>query len=192
MIARNCVSLPLNIFSTGMNELDEIWSAKLSNAIENARTSGRGDLADYLSLKAANDAIRQSEIDMLFQHFIELALSAENVEKNIRVEREAPHSFVHRNANMKGSLLRLTRGVRCLTLEAGWTKAPSDGFMRLGALAFARITHFGMPEKNVELVLKPNDGSNLWFVVKLDKAADAFDLSLIERQLQVFLDDRIG
>src|SRR5688572_8269486 len=106
MIARNCVSRPLNIFSTGMNELDELWSAKLSDAIEDARASGRSDLADYLSLKAANDAVRQAEIDKLFQHFIDLALSAENVEKNIRVEREAPHSFLHRNANMKGGLLR--------------------------------------------------------------------------------------
>lgn len=174
-----------------MNELDEIWSTKLSNAIENARGSGRGDLADYLSLKAANDAVRKAEIDELFQHFIDIALSAENVEKNIQVEREEPHSFVHREANMKGSLLRLIRGVRCLTLEAGWTKAPSDGFMRLGALAFARITHFGMPEKNVELVLKSNDAGSLWFMVKLDKTADVFDHSHIERHLQIFLDDRI-
>src|SRR5687767_4195581 len=106
MIARNCVSPRLNIFSTGMNELDELWSAKLSEAIEGARASGRGDLADYLSLKAANDALRQAEIDDLFQQFIDLALSAEHVGTNLQVEREAPHSFVHRNANMKGSLLR--------------------------------------------------------------------------------------
>jgi hypothetical protein len=43
-----------------MNELDQLWSEKLSTAIDNARKTGRGDLADYLELKAANDAVRQA------------------------------------------------------------------------------------------------------------------------------------
>ena len=173
------------------NELDEIWSAKLSNVIENARTSGRDDIADYLTLKAANDSIRKSGTERLFQSFIDIALNAENVEKNIQVERESPHTFVHRNATMKGELLRLTRGVRCLNVEAGWTRAPSDGFMRLGGLAFARITHFGMPEKNTELVLKPNEQSGLWITVKLNELSDSFGVSGARRHLAIFLDDRV-
>ena len=173
------------------NELDEIWSAKLSNVIDNARASGREDLADYLTLKAANDSIRNAETERLFQSFIDVALNAENVEQNIQVERESPHTFVHRNATMKGALLRLTRGVRCLTVEAGWTRAPSDGFMRLGGLAFARITHFGMPEKNTELVLKPNEESSLWITVKLNELTDRFEAPDARRHLAIFLDDRI-
>jgi hypothetical protein len=39
-----------------MNELDQFWSEKLSTAIGQARETGRADLADYLELKAANDA----------------------------------------------------------------------------------------------------------------------------------------
>ncbi|MFL6468947.1 MAG: hypothetical protein ACJ72Z_13395 [Pyrinomonadaceae bacterium] len=191
MITRNCVSLRLNLFSTKVNELDDLWSAKLSDAIENARTSGRDDIADYLELKATNDSVRQVATDRLFQAFIELALNAENVQKNILVERESPHSFVHRNANMHGTLLRLARGVRCLTLEAGWTRGPSDGFMRLGALAFARITHFGMPEKGVELVLKPNNESALWITVKAGELAGLFEQADVERHIGIFLDDRI-
>jgi hypothetical protein len=173
------------------NELDEIWSAKLSNVIENARASGRDDLADYLTLKAANDSIRKAGAERLFQSFIDVALSSENVEKNIQVERESPHTFVHRNATMKGALLRITRGVRCLTVESGWTRAPSDGFMRLGGLAFARITHFGMPERNTELVLKPNDESSLWITVKLNELTDSFESPDAARHLAIFLDDRI-
>ena len=63
--------------------------------------------------------------------------------------------------------------------------------MRLGALVFARITHFGMPEKNVELALKPSDESNLWFAVRGSATSDAFVRSDVERHLQIFLDDRV-
>ena len=174
-----------------MNELDDIWSEKLSNAIEQVRGSGRGDLADYLELKAANDTVRQTEIEILFKLLIDRALSFENIDKNILVERESPHSFVHRNATMSGFLLRLSRGVRCLTVEAGWTRRPGDGFMRFGALVFARITHFGMPEKNVELILKPNDGNILWHIVRLGSPAESVDRESVERHVDILLDDRV-
>ena len=174
-----------------MNELDELWSAKLARTIENARSSGQGGLADYLALKVANDAVRQAETDKLFQMFIDAALTSENIEKNISVERESPHSFVHRNATMKGTLLRLTRGVRCLTIETGWARTPSDGFMRLSALVFARITHLGMPEKNEELILKANDDGGSWLAVKLGEPGDPFGEGDVHRHLEIFLDDRV-
>jgi len=154
-----------------MNELDEFWSEKLAAAIASARESGRGDLADYLQLKAANDSVRQAAVDALFSGVIELALSDEHRPKNIAVERESPHSFHHRGANLAGSLVRLRYGVRCLTIEAGWTRTPSDGFMRLGALAFARLTHFGMPEANAEFMLKNADHGHLWTAIRNEKAA---------------------
>ena len=174
-----------------MNELDRFWSEKLSNAIEQVRGAGRGDLADYLELKAANDAVRQAETEKLFKLLTDRALSAENIEKNIHVERESPHSFVHRNATMTGFLLRLSRGVRCLTVEAGWTRRPGDGFMRFGALVFSRITHFGLPEKNVELILKPNDGSILWHVVRSGAPAESIGPEAIEGQIEILIDDRV-
>ena len=174
-----------------MNELDDIWSEKLSNAIDQVRGSGRGDIADYLELKVANDAVRQAETEKLFKLFIDRALSAENIEKNIQVERESPHIFVHRNATMSGFLLRLSRGVRCLTVEAGWTHRPGDGFMRFGALVFARITHFGLSEKNVELVLKPNDSNNLWHIVKSGLPSESVGRESIERHVDILIDDRV-
>lgn len=174
-----------------MNELDEIWSEKLSGAIEKVRDSGRGDLADFLELKAANDDIRRVEVEKLFKLLIDQALSAENAEKNILVERESPHTFEHRNAKMTGILLRLSRGVRCFTVEAGWTKRPGDGFMRFGALVFARLTHFGMPEKNDELVLKPNDGNVLWHIVQQGSVAASFEADQIGRHIEILLNDRV-
>jgi hypothetical protein len=88
---------------------------------------------------------------------------------------------------MVGSLLRLRYGVRCMTVEAGWTRTPSDGFMRLGALAFARITHFGIPNANEEFVLKSSGGVAAWAAVKDDKADVAFALDRLNEHFTVFV-----
>ena len=170
-----------------MNELDQFWSEKLSTAIGQARETGRSDLADYLELKAANDAIRQAGLDQFFGTMIEIATAPEHASKNITVERENPHNFQHRGANMVGSLLRLRYGVRCMTVEAGWTRTPTDGFMRLGALAFARITHFGMPTANEEFLLKSTGGNAAWAAVRNDKADASFNLDKLNEHFIVFV-----
>jgi len=170
-----------------MNELDQFWSEKLSTAIDNARKTGRGDLADYLELKAANDAVRQAAVEEFFAVVSEIAMAPEHASKSITVERETPHNFQHRGANMVGSLLRLRYGVRCMTVEAGWTRTPSDGFMRLGALAFARITHFGISKANEEFVLKSTGGSAAWAAVKNDKADATFHLDRLNEHFVVLV-----
>ncbi|MGI8493966.1 MAG: hypothetical protein ACR2L1_01470, partial [Pyrinomonadaceae bacterium] len=56
-------------------------------------------------------------------------------------------------------------GVRSLTVETGWTRTPSDGFMRGGSLAHARISHFGMSKANAELLLiRQNGDLPYWFL----------------------------
>ena len=175
-----------------MNDFEALLAAQVSNAIENARASGRDDIADYLALKAANDSVRQREIDALFKAFIGVALSAENVERNVTVERESPHSFELDAAKMKGSLLRMARGLRCLTLEAGWTRGPGDGFMRHGALAVARITHFGIPEKNAGLMLRPHGDAHSWFEIRNDVISKIpFKPEDVVSHLAIFLSDRV-
>ena len=175
-----------------MNDFEQLLAAKFEDAIDNARASGRDDIADYLALKAANDAVRQRETDDLFKAFISLALTAENVARNVLVEREAPHDFLYRDANMKGALVRMTRGVRSLTVEAGWTRAPGDGFMRLGAMVVARISHFGIPEKNVVLMLRQHGDGYSWHEQKESEVAKTpFGPEEVERHLSIFLSDRV-
>jgi hypothetical protein len=173
-----------------MNELDEFWSEKLSDAIQHARGSGRGELADYLELKAANDAVRQAGVEQFFDAVIELATSTDHASKTVTIERESPHNFLHRNANMVGELLRLRYGVRCMTVEAGWTRTPSDGFMRLGALAFARITHFGLPHENAEFVLTDNGDGQTWARVRRERPDKDSSLEELEGHFRVLLDER--
>jgi hypothetical protein len=134
-----------------MTELDQVWSEMLGDAYKNAAASGRNSVADYLRLKATNDSIRAVGVKWLFDTFVELAGHAVRQNAALAIERQEPHSFKHGNSNMVGSLLSISHGVRCLTVEAGWTRTPGDGVMRGGALAFARVLHFGMPRSGEEL-----------------------------------------
>lgn len=170
-----------------MNELDEVWSEMLASAIANAEASGRRDVADYLSLKAANDTIRQAGVKWLMDSAIELATDASRQKPSIVIETESPYTFAFKGANLVGSLLRVRQGVRCLTIEAGWTRTPNDGFMRGGALAFARITHFGMAKAGADLMLaRPGDAPH-WFAMPGDETRVQIDSSNIRDHFQIFL-----
>ena len=168
-----------------MNELDEIWSKMLSQALENARVSGRHDVADYLNLKATNDAIRQASVKWLFDTLIEIAGNVNRSNTAVSIERTEIHNFAHRGANIVGSMIRLRLGVRCLTVEAGWTRTPTDGFMRGGALAFAKISHLGMPNVNAEIALTVSGETPVWHVLIEEKAAGAFRSKSLRRHFEI-------
>ncbi len=169
-----------------MNELDEMWSQMLSQALESARVSGRHDVADYLNLKATNDAIRQTSVRWLFDTLIEIASEANRSNLSVSIEKSEPHSFAYRGANLVGSLIRFRYGVRCLTVEAGWTRTPTDGFMRGGALAFARLTHKGMPKANAEIALTTSNEAPVWKLVEDEKAGEVFRSDGLHRHFLIF------
>jgi|SRR5687767_3479247 len=168
-----------------MNELDETWSRMMAVAMEKARDAGRGGVADYLALKQSNDVIRQASIDWLFDSFIKMASEANRRNASIAIEREEPHEFSFQNARMAGSLVRILLGVRRLTVEAGWPRTPSHGFMRGGGLAAARITHFGMPKAGAEMVLARDGDVPVW---RLDDGT-TFDSHDLTEHFRVFLAD---
>jgi hypothetical protein len=145
-----------------MTELDQVWSQMLADASENAAASGRHAVADYLRLKATNNAIRTAGVKWLFDVFIEIAGQAVRHNAALTIEREEPHSFADGNSTMVGSRLLIRHGVRCLNVEAGWTRSPRDGVMRGGALALARVSHFGMPRFTEELRLLHGDSLPAW------------------------------
>jgi hypothetical protein len=136
-----------------MTDLDQKWSEMLSAAIDRAMEGDQGDVADYLRLRVENDAIREAAVNWLFESMIAIAGFAVRNSSPVEIEREEKHRFTLRHSNLVGSVLRLRQGVRCLSLEAGWTRTPGDGFLRGGALAAGRITHFGMPKQNAEFRL---------------------------------------
>ena len=96
-----------------MQELNEVWAGMLENALAKAEAEGRRDVADYLTLKAMNDAIRQASVQWLFGLLLEIAGN----NSQITIENENPHRFDFANSSLVGSLLSFRRGVRCLTVE---------------------------------------------------------------------------
>lgn len=173
------------VILAAMNELDEAWSRMLAEAVSNARAAGRDGVADYLALKQSNDAIRQASAGWLFSSFIEIASETNRRNPSLTIEREEPHEFSFRNATMAGSLVRIRLGLRCLTVEAGWTRTPSHGFMRGGALAAARITHFGMPKAGAELVLVRAGETPVWSLAD----GGIFDSQTVAEHFAIFLAD---
>lgn len=145
-----------------MNELDKIWAEMLAKAAENAKISGKGDVADYINLKAANDLFRSTAVKWLFDAMYEISGEAVRAGFAVTIEKTEPHSFRYHGGNMIGSSVDFRCGVRCLTLEAGWTRTPSDGFMRGGALAFARFRHRGIPKANEDAALVRNTELPAW------------------------------
>lgn len=136
-----------------VGELDEAWELAVAEAEMRARIAGRKDVAEYLALRASNDLVRQTAIEWLMATFTVLAGEANRTGGSIQMLQDDKHRFKLRNATMVGRLLTLKSGVRTLSIEAGWPRAPSDGFVRGGGLACANIRHMGIKSANQELML---------------------------------------
>ncbi len=165
-----------------MNELDQIWFRMLDEATARAERTGRGDVAEYLRLKATNDAIRTAGVRWLTDTFIEIA-SAQRMRPGITIGHDEPYNFANGTSNMVGSRLEICQGVRCLTVEAGWARTPSDGIMQKGALAFARISHFGMPKLRADLRLVHTDTLPNW----IGDGGAVIDSGELGRHFELFL-----
>src|SRR5918911_1267859 len=152
-----------------MSELEEEWARQLAEAEMRARAAGRGDIAAYLSLRASNDLARKAAVDWLFATFTDFAATANRAGSSVQLTHTDAHRFRVGQTTMIGRLLTFRQGVRALMIEAGWPRAPVDGFMRGGGLASGRIRNFGMAAADEELLLvrsQPADAPQ-WFV--LDK-----------------------
>jgi hypothetical protein len=171
-----------------MNELDEIWQQMIQEATVKAKAAGRPDVADYLTLKANNDAIRAASCRWLFDSFLELSEEINKQGIRLEIENENPHRFIVGHATMVGSLLRFRFGVRNLTVEAGWTRTPGDGFMRGGALAIARISHFGIGQANADLLLiRQNENMPQWFTLGKDGTRNSFSVNDLRGHFNTFI-----
>ena len=176
-----------------MNELDKNWAQRINEATAKAQAAGQSDVAEYLRLKATNDSIRAAGIKWLFDSMFEIVskLNRNNLQiaPQIIIENENPHRFTSGNATLIGSLARFRQGLRCLSVEAGWTRTPNDGFMRGNALAGARIVHFGIARHNAEIVLVGGEKySANWFTIDKNGERVLLDTNYLDKHFQIFLD----
>ncbi len=172
-----------------MTELDEIWSRMLADASENAKASGRHDVAAYLTLKASNDAIRRAGVGWLLETLTEFAATTDRGGHLVKIERKEPHNFHFRGANMVGISISFRYGLRCLTVEAGWTRTPADGFMRGGGMAFARFKHFGMAEANLDVGLFGTSATPAWRAMRNDEVGGDIHSQHLRRHIDVLVSD---
>jgi len=171
-----------------LSELDEAWALVLAEAEQRARSLGRGELADYLSLKNSNDLLRKAGIDWLISTFTQLAGDANRVGASLQIANQNAHRFKIGNSTMVGTMLTLSNGVRQLFVEAGWPRTPRDGFVRGGGLACANIRHLGIKAANQELLLaKTSQGTPTWLAT--NDTTTRYDLheSHIRRHFAILL-----
>ena len=166
-----------------MDELEESWAVMLMAATERAAMQGREDVAEYLRLKATNDAIRAAGVKWLLGAFIETAF--EQNHPAIKIEREEGHSFTHGSSTMAGTRVTIRYGVRCLEIEAGWARTPSHGIMREAALARANVLHFGRSRDHESLKLVHGEEFPEWRV----PAGTGFLLEDARRHIKRLLED---
>jgi hypothetical protein len=151
----------------GLDGFDEEYERRLTEARERAGVSGRGDVLEYLNLKAANDSLRARGVEWLLDGFAAAAGELNRAGAGLALARTEAHRFRVGHSTMVGARLVLRRGVRALTVEAGWPRAPRDGVVRGGGLASALVGHFGNSRAGEELLLLPaGDAEARWFVLE--------------------------
>lgn len=143
----------------------------MEEAEQRARSAGRGDVADYLLLRASNDAARSVGCAWLVETFQTIAGEANRAGSSLTVSAEDAHRFRVGNSTMVGRRLTLRAGVRSVTVEAGWPRAPRDGVVRGNGLARARVSHFGDRAAGEELLLvRSADGTPCWLALEGEEA----------------------
>jgi len=171
-----------------VSEIDDIWAEMLDKrGRDQAPAQGRV-MADFIALKATNDQVRQRAVDWLLGQFTEMAGVANRHNIPIEIERSDTHNFSAYGANMVGIKTNLRHGIRCLTIEAGWTRMPRDGFMRGGALAVARISHFGIKRHGADLALLKTGEVPAWHEIDRENVARPIELTDLRRHMAVLID----
>lgn len=168
-----------------MTELDHVWSEMIGNATAAAIREKNHVVLDYLMLRATNDQIRAAGVSWLFDTASEMAAAAMHSYPHLMVESIEPSSFRHGNSNLVGKTMNFRHGVRCLSLEAGWTRTPIDGIMRGGALATARFSHFGIQRATEIFSLTLSEPSPVW---RNGNTMALVSSDVIERHFRLLLD----
>jgi hypothetical protein len=170
-----------------MNELNEVWEQLIAEAAKNPQAVADQGFAEFIAVKSANDAIRETSVRWLLDTMRQAAEHANLKGVGITIESDDAHRFSTDKMQLGGKMLRFRQGVRSMTVEAGWTRTPNDGFMRGNALAVARITHFGIAKANAELHLLKYEDRPQWFTVTTIGLRVSFEIQDLIKHFQIFL-----
>lgn len=171
-----------------MDELEAEWEHHIAEAARRARASGRGDVAEYLTLRATNDMARRIAIEWLLETFNACAGEANRRGACIETTHDETHRFRVAQATMVGPRLRLRTGVRAITIEAGWPRTPRDGIVRGGGLACAHLKHFGDRGADAELLLvQHSDHTPQWVILNSNGTRTQFEEAHVHHHINKLL-----
>lgn len=172
-----------------MSELDEAWALALAEAESRARAAGRGDIAEYLALRASNDLLRSTGIEWLVSTLTLMAGEANRRGASVSIQKNDTHRFSVGSATMVGPRVTFCSGVRKLTIEAGWPRTPRDGIVRGSGLACARVSHYGKRSQDEELLLvRSSNGTPEWLILEKTGSRHALVEARLRQHLVSFLD----
>lgn len=171
-----------------MIDLEEAWETALAEATQRAQRAGRADIARYLDLRRRNDLLRRAATRWLTDTVTFLAADVNRKGAAIQIERHAEHRFRRGSATMVGPQLIFRRGVRTLTIESGWPRAPRDGVVRGNGLACANIKHLGRPRLNDELILvSSSNGMPQWLILEKTDGRTLLSKARLRQHFSLFL-----
>ena len=192
--AKESVERGLNFAYTGRKlkkrDFRSLWIVRIGAA---ARLNGLNYSQFMHGLKVAGVELDRKVLADLAvnqpEAFTALAGEANREGAAITLSRNDPHRFPVGASTMVGTELTLRRGVRALTVEAGWPRAPRDGIVRGGGLASAAIGHFGDARAGEELLLVPDSRTDArWFVIEKTGARTELHPEHLRRHLTRLLD----
>lgn len=170
-----------------MSGLDDAYTRDIDSAVQRAKADGRFDLAEYFVLRASNDAVRDQGVAWLYDSLTEIVEAFNGHGAGILVERSGSHRFRFGSSMLTGSSITLKKGLRSLSVEAGWTQSTGDGIMRGGALVSAKISHFGFAKHNEELLLLKVEGVPQWFSRSGERELVSFNIRSFKKHFEIFL-----
>jgi len=147
-----------------MTTSDDFWLKLLDQEIERGTVSAEGVFQDYLSVRGANNSIRKHAAEWVFSSFLKFSEKLTSNGFQIVMEEKTESQFVFEGATLTGPSMVFTSGVRNLSCEVGSIKAPGHGIIKGGGIAIARLSHFGIPERNQILRLIVGEETGRWVV----------------------------
>src|SRR5438874_8273027 len=92
-----------------LSSFDEEYERQLEEARARATARGRGDVLDYLHLKAANDTLRTRAVSWLLDSFTALAGDLNRAGGGLSLARSDAHRFRVGHSTMVGERLEIGR-----------------------------------------------------------------------------------
>lgn len=148
-----------------------------------------GDFSsDYLSLRVANDLVRERGKEWVFESLTTLCIEAG---PETQIARQ-PWQFDVGRSVMVGERFGIRNRGRTLVIEIGWPREPAHGFVPDQGLARGKISLSASPmlspRLREELILKGVGKDGRWYSIDKGKLGSEVTIEVLRQHLRTMLD----